>query len=201
MSKVLTSLGASFFLGYSNDTFTTPITETFRKIPKVVDNSDFDFSPETINSSSLSNLNCSSSVPNGYDTSGVQHLKVLATEFRDAEQVWEEMIDLRYSGKQIWLCIEIPKMNIIYIPIIPIEIFSMSLKLNDKVTRTLYYSIAGDICFAKSGRRNWGEDTWFPLALFNNNQTLDEVIELSLINYLFQNVFYMGKEINNAPME
>jgi hypothetical protein len=146
MSKVLTSIGVKFVVGASTTWGTKPTT--YKKIPQVIENSETDLDPDTIDTTSYDNLKYKSSVPGLIDTTGIQSLTVNATKDEDAETVWNEMVAAHNSGNQIWLCIIIPeRANATYIPINPIKPGAPTVVVNDRITITLRYTISGDMEF------------------------------------------------------
>ena len=141
MSKVLTSLGVKFYIG-SAEALT--VNEPAELIPQVIEASEIDLDPDTIDTTSFDNLRYKSSVSGLIDTSGIQYLTVNATEGAEAEAIWD-----RFDGAPAWLKIEIPgkEDDNTYIPIIPIKTGAYNVAVNDRITIRLKYTISGDLKF------------------------------------------------------
>ena len=113
MATVLTSLGVKFYIGAKG----VGGTEPSQLIPQVIEASEFDLDPDTIDTTSFDNLRYKSSVAGLIDTSGIQSLTVNATDDEAAEGIWDAL-----AGQEAWLKVEIPnKDDNTYIPIIPIK--------------------------------------------------------------------------------
>lgn len=141
MANVLTSLGVKFYIGVRSGTGNT--AEPSQLIPQVIESSEFDLDPDTIDTTSFDNIRYKSSVPGLIDTTGVQSLTVNATDDETAEGIWDAL-----AGKEAWLKIEIPgKDDNTYIPIIPIKTGAYNLAVNDRITIRLKYTISGDMKF------------------------------------------------------
>ena len=144
MANVLTSLGVKFYIGARSGAGTT--TEPSQLIPQVIESSEFDLDPDTIDTTSFDNIRYKSSVPGLIDTTGVQSLTVNATDDEAAEGIWDAL-----AGKEAWLKIEIPgKDDNTYIPIIPIKTGAYNLAVNDRITIRLKYTISGDMKFGET---------------------------------------------------
>jgi hypothetical protein len=149
MSKVLTSLGVCFLIGYTEKWGTLPTT--FYKIPQIIENSEIDLDPDAIDTTSYDNLKYKSSVSGLIDTSGIMSLTANATVDEDAERVWDNAVDMYEQGHQIWLCTTIPhKHDAAYMPIIPIRTGAYNTVVNDRITIKLKYTLAGDLFFVGS---------------------------------------------------
>jgi hypothetical protein len=150
MSKVLSSIGVVFAIGTETVADTKPTI--WNKIPQVVENSEFDLDPDTIDTTSYDNLKYKSSIPGLIDTSGIQYLTANATESEDAESVWDAAVTVHETtGAHVWLCVVIPDMdNATFIPIIPIKTGAYTTTVNDRITIKLKFTIAGDLEFAKA---------------------------------------------------
>lgn len=141
MANVLTSLGVKFYIGARSGTGNT--AEPSQLIPQVIESSEFDLDPDTIDTTSFDNIRYKSSVPGLIDTTGIQSLTVNATDDETAEGIWDAL-----AGKEAWLKIEIPgKDDNTYIPIIPIKTGAYNLAVNDRITIRLKYTISGDMKF------------------------------------------------------
>lgn len=141
MANVLTSLGVKFYIG-ANGTGGTA-SEPSQLIPQVIEASEFDLDPDTIDTTSFDNLHYKSSVAGLIDTSGIQSLTVNATDDEAAEGIWDAL-----AGQEAWLKIEIPnKDDNTYVPIIPIKTGAYNLAVNDRITIRLKYTISGDMKF------------------------------------------------------
>lgn len=140
MANVLTSLGVKFYIG-ARDSGTT---EPSQLIPQVIEASEFDLDPDTIDTTSFDNIRYKSSVPGLIDTTGIQSLTVNATDDAAAEGIWDAL-----AGKEAWLKIVIPGKDDdnTYIPIIPIKTGAYNLAVNDRITIRLKYTISGDMKF------------------------------------------------------
>ena len=144
MANVLTSLGVKFFIGEKGTSGTS--AEPSQLIPQVIEASEFDLDPDTIDTTSFDNLRYKSSVPGLIDTTGIQSLTVNATDDEGAEGIWDSL-----AGKEAWLKIEIPnKDDHTYIPIIPIKTGAYNLAVNDRITIRLKYTISGDMKFGET---------------------------------------------------
>lgn len=143
MANVLTSLGVKFYIGEKGATDSTEPT-SWNQIPQVIEASEFDLDPDTIDTTSFDNMSYKSSVAGLIDTSGIQSLTVNATEDEAAEGIWDAL-----AGKEAWLKIVIPKKedDNTYIPIIPIKTGAYNLAVNDRITIRLKYTVSGDIKF------------------------------------------------------
>lgn len=140
MANVLTSLGVKFYIGAKGS---GTASEPSQLIPQVIEASEFDLDPDTIDTTSFDNLRYKSSVAGLIDTSGIQSLTVNATDDEAAEGIWDAL-----AGQEAWLKIEIPnKTDKTYIPIIPIKTGAYNLAVNDRITIRLKYTISGDMKF------------------------------------------------------
>lgn len=141
MANVLTSLGVKFYIGATSTSGTN--TEPSQLIPQVIEASEFDLDPDTIDTTSFDNIRYKSSVAGLIDTSGIQSLVANATDDEAAETIWDSL-----AGQEAWLKIEIPnKADNTYIPIIPIKTGAYNLAVNDRITIRLRYTISGDMKF------------------------------------------------------
>jgi len=148
MSNLLTSIGVIHSILKEATAGTRPTTG-YVKIPGIIENTELDLDPDTIDTTSYDNLKYKSSVPGLIDTSSIQSLTALATEDEDAETVWDGAVDDYEAGNAIWLCVEIPgKSDATYIPIIPIRTGAYTTSVNDKITIKLKYTVNGDMVFA-----------------------------------------------------
>ena len=140
MANVLTSLGVKFYIGAKGS---GTASEPSQHIPQVIEASEFDLDPDTIDTTSFDNLRYKSSVAGLIDTTGIQSLTVNATDDEAAEGIWDAL-----AGQEAWLKIEIPnKDDNTYVPIIPIKTGAYSLAVNDRITIRLKYTISGDMKF------------------------------------------------------
>lgn len=140
MANVLTSLGVKFYIGAKGS---GTASEPSQLIPQVIEASEFDLDPDTIDTTSFDNLRYKSSVAGLIDTTGIQSLTVNATDDEAAEGIWDAL-----AGQEAWLKIEIPnKTDHTYIPIIPIKTGAYNLAVNDRITIRLKYTISGDMKF------------------------------------------------------
>ena len=140
MANVLTSLGVKFYIGAKGS---GTASEPSQLIPQVIEASEFDLDPDTIDTTSFDNLRYKSSVAGLIDTSGIQSLTVNATDDEAAEGIWDAL-----AGQEAWLKVEIPnKDDNTYIPIIPIKTGAYNLAVNDRITIRLKYTISGDMKF------------------------------------------------------
>ena len=143
MANVLTSLGVKFYIGAKGS---GTASEPSQLIPQVIEASEFDLDPDTIDTTSFDNLHYKSSVAGLIDTSGIQSLTVNATDDEAAEGIWDAL-----AGQEAWLKIEIPnKDDNTYIPIIPIKTGAYNLAVNDRITIRLKYTISGDLKFGET---------------------------------------------------
>ena len=144
MANVLTSLGVKFYIGAKSNLGSD--TEPSQLIPQVIEASEFDLDPDTIDTTSFDNLRYKSSVSGLIDTTGIQSLTVNATDDEAAEGIWDAL-----AGQEAWLKIEIPnKSDKTYIPIIPIKTGAYNLAVNDRITIRLKYTISGDMKFGET---------------------------------------------------
>lgn len=140
MANVLTSLGVKFYIGAKGS---GTASEPSQLIPQVIEASEFDLDPDTIDTTSFDNLRYKSSVAGLIDTSGIQSLTVNATDDAAAEGIWDAL-----AGQEAWLKIEIPnKDDNTYVPIVPIKTGAYNLAVNDRITIRLKYTISGDMKF------------------------------------------------------
>ena len=140
MANVLTSLGVKFYIGAKGS---GTASEPSQLIPQVIEASEFDLDPDTIDTTSFDNLRYKSSVAGLIDTTGIQSLTVNATDDEAAEGIWDAL-----AGQEAWLKIEIPnKTDKTYIPIVPIKTGAYNLAVNDRITIRLKYTISGDMKF------------------------------------------------------
>lgn len=140
MANVLTSLGVKFYIGAKGS---GTASEPSQLIPQVIEASEFDLDPDTIDTTSFDNLHYKSSVAGLIDTSGIQSLTVNATDDEAAEGIWDAL-----AGQEAWLKIEIPnKDDNTYVPIVPIKTGAYNLAVNDRITIRLKYTISGDMKF------------------------------------------------------
>lgn len=141
---VLTSLGVRFYIGSRTGATTTEPTQL---IPQVIEATEFDIDPDTIDTTSFDNLRYKSSVSGLIDTSGIQSLTVNATDDAEAEEIWDNL-----AGQEAWLKIVIPGKDDdnTYIPIVPIKTGAYNLAVNDRITIRLKYTISGDLKFGET---------------------------------------------------
>ena len=140
MANVLTSLGVKFQIGAKGS---GTASEPSQLIPQVIEASEFDLDPDTIDTTSFDNLRYKSSVAGLIDTTGIQSLTVNATDDEAAEGIWDAL-----AGQEAWLKIEIPnKDDNTYVPIITIKTGAYNLAVNDRITIRLKYTISGDMKF------------------------------------------------------
>ena len=141
---VLTSLGVEIGIGSSTTENARPTSWT--RIPQVIEMSDVDLDPDTIDTTSLDNKKYKSSVPGLIDTTGIQYLTVNATHDEKAETIWDDMAEA--TNAYVWLCIKIPKKtDATYIPITPIPTGAYNIPVNDRITIRLKYTVRGDMEF------------------------------------------------------
>lgn len=141
---VLTSLGVQIGIGSSASETARPTT--FTRIPEVIEMSEIDLDPDTIDVTSFDNLKYKSSVAGLIDTSGIQSLTVNATSGEEAETLWDSMATA--TNAYVWLCIKIPKKtDATFIPINPIATGAYNVAVNDRITIRLKYTIRGDMVF------------------------------------------------------
>ena len=100
MANVLTSLGVKFYIGAKGS---GTASEPSQLIPQVIEASEFDLDPDTIDTTSFDNLRYKSSVAGLIDTTGIQSLTVNATDDEAAEGIWDAL-----AGQEAWLKVEIP---------------------------------------------------------------------------------------------
>jgi hypothetical protein len=144
MATVLTSLGVKFYIGAKGTGGTA--SEPSQLIPQVIEASEFDLDPDTIDTTSFDNLRYKSSVAGLIDTTGIQSLTVNATDDEAAEGIWDAL-----AGQEAWLKIEIPnKTDHTYVPIVPIKTGAYNLAVNDRITIRLKYTISGDMKFGST---------------------------------------------------
>ena len=142
---VLTSLGVKIAIGSSTTETTKPTSWT--RIPQVIEMSEIDLDPDTIDTTSFDNLRYKSSVAGLIDTSGIQTLTVNATDDEKAETLWDQMAEA--SNAYVWLCVVIPnKTDATFIPINPIKTGAYNVAVNDRITIRLKYTIRDDLDFA-----------------------------------------------------
>ena len=144
MANVLTSLGVKFYIGAKSAGGAD--AEPSQLIPQVIEASEFDLDPDTIDTTSFDNLRYKSSVPGLIDTTGIQSLTVNATNDEAAEGIWDAL-----AGQEAWLKVEIPnKEDHTYIPIVPIKTGAYNRAVNDRITIRLKYTIAGAMKFGST---------------------------------------------------
>jgi hypothetical protein len=141
---VLTSLGVKIAIGSSTDAKTKP--NAWSKIPQVIEMSEIDLDPDTIDTTSFDDIEYKTSVPGLIDSSGIQTITVNATSEGEAETLWNEMVSA--SSAYVWLCIVIPNQTkATFIPITPIATGAYNVAVNDRITLRLKYTIRGDLSF------------------------------------------------------
>ena len=141
---VLTSLGVQ--IGIGSSTSDTQRPTSFTRIPQVIEMSEIDLDPYTIDTTSFDNIKYKSSVPGLIDTSGIQSLTVNATHDEKAETLWDSMAEA--TNAYVWLCIKIDKKtDATYIPITPIPTGAYNVAVNDRITIRLKYTIRADMVF------------------------------------------------------
>ena len=141
---VLTSLGVEIGIGSSTTESERP--SSFTRIPQVIEMSEIDLDPDTIDTTSFDNQKYKSSVPGLIDTSGIQSLTVNATDNEEAETVWDGMAAA--TNAYVWLCIKIKnKVDATFIPITPIATGAYNVAVNDRITIRLKFTIRGDMEF------------------------------------------------------
>lgn len=142
---VLTSLGVKFYVGERNSTTTT---DPAQELKGVIEVSEFDLDPDTIDTTSFDEIRYKTSVAGLIDTSGIQSLTVNVTDdVNSAEDTWNAL-----AGKDAWLKVEIPgkEDRNTYIPILPIRTGAYNLAVNDRITVRLRFTIAGDMKFGST---------------------------------------------------
>ena len=141
---VLTSLGVEIGIGSSTTENAKPTT--FTRIPQVIEMSEVDLDPDTIDTTSFDNTRYKSSISGLIDTSGIQSLTVNATSDEKAETLWNSMAEA--ENAYVWLCVKIPnKANATFIPIVPIKTGAYNVAVNDRITLRLRYTIREDLEF------------------------------------------------------
>ena len=141
---VLTSLGVEIGIGSATNASDRP--SSFTRIPQVIEMSEIDLDPDTIDTTSFDNQKYKSSVPGLIDTSGIQSLTVNATDNEEAESVWDDMAAA--TNAYVWLCIKIKnKTDATFIPITPIATGAYNVAVNDRITIRLKFTIRGDMEF------------------------------------------------------
>ena len=141
---VLTSLGVKIGIGSSTTAETKPTS--FTRIPQVIEMSEVDVDPDTIDTTSFDDTRYKTSVAGLIDTSGVQSLTVNATSDEKAETIWNSMVEA--TNAYVWLCVAIPnKAKATFIPINPIATGAYNVAVNDRITIRLKYTIRGDLEF------------------------------------------------------
>lgn len=142
MATVLTSLGVQFHIGTRAGDKVEP--SSWMPIPQVIEMTEIDLDPDTIETTSFDNMRYKSSVSGLIDTTGIQSLTVNATDDAAAEEVWDEFAD-----QPAWLRVTIKgkENDMTYIPIIPIKTGAYNVAVNDRITIRLKYTIAGDMVF------------------------------------------------------
>lgn len=141
---VLTSLGVEIGIGSSTTENAKPTSWT--RIPQVIEMSEIDLDPDTIDTTSFDNTKYKSSVPGLIDTSGIQSLTVNATDDEKAETLWDGMVEA--TNAYVWLCVKIPKKaDATYIPITPIPTGAYNVAVNDRITIRLKYTVRADMEF------------------------------------------------------
>lgn len=142
---VLTSLGVEIGIASSVTENARPTSWT--RIPQVIEMSEIDLDPDTIDTTSFDNVKYKSSVAGLIDTSGIQSITVNATDDEKAETLWDSMAGA--TNAYVWLCVKIPaKTDATYIPITPITTGAYNVAVNDRITIRLKYTIRGDMEFA-----------------------------------------------------
>ena len=141
---VLTSLGVE--IGIGSSTTEGPRPTSWTRIPQVIEMSEIDLDPDTIDTTSFDNLRYKSSAAGLIDTSGIQSLTVNATDDEKAETLWDSMAEA--TNAYVWLCIKIPaKTDATFIPINPIATGAYNVAVNDRITIRLKYTVRGDLEF------------------------------------------------------
>ena len=141
---VLTSLETKIAIGSSTTENTKPTAWT--RIPQVIEMSEIDLDPDTIDTTSFDNFKYKSSVAGLIDTSGIQSLTVNATDDEQAETIWDNMAEA--TNAYVWLCVVIKgKTDATFIPINPIVTGAYNVAVNDRITIRLKYTIRGDLEF------------------------------------------------------
>lgn len=193
MSKVVSSIGVEFYVGYTKDRNSRPTWEQYQKLPQIVECSELDFKPDAMSIKSYDDLGQTHYVPDSVDTGGVHSLTAILTKNRECEILWNKMCRLYNEGYYIWLYVLIPTIDeATYIPICPINTGMRNIKPQDKITTNLYYTIVDKVIFADSIKPIWGK-TWNYISTFNGGQQLTSSSEMDIddINKLFNNLFYL----------
>jgi hypothetical protein len=141
---VLTSLGVK--IGIGSSTTAEALPTTFSRIPQVIEMSEIDLDPDTIDTTSFDDMEYKTSVPGLIDTSGVQSITINATSEGKAEELWNSMAGA--TNAYVWLCVVIPNQSkATFIPIIPMHSGAYNVAINDRITLRLKYTIRGDLQF------------------------------------------------------
>lgn len=141
---ILTSLGVKIAIGSSTTSKTKPTAWT--RIPQVIEMSEIDLDPDTIDTTSFDDTEYKTSVPGLIDTSGIQSLTVNATSEAHAETTWNSMAGA--TNAYVWLCVVIPNQaKATFIPIVAIHTGAYNVAVNDRITIRLKYTIRGDLEF------------------------------------------------------
>ena len=142
---VLTSLGVKIGIGSSTNTDTLPTT--FSRIPQVIEMSEIDLDPDSIDTTSFDDMEYKTSVPGLIDTSGIQSITINATSEGKAEEIWNSKVSA--INAYVWLCVVIPnQVKATFIPIIPMHSGAYNVAVNDRITLRLKYTIRGDLQFS-----------------------------------------------------
>lgn len=143
MSIPVTSIGAKIKIGASSEIGGAKPSE-FKTLPMVYSFPELNFTPAVIDTTSYDNEKFKSSVTGLIETSGVQTIEAFYSD--ELVQCWTESCKAYEDGKNVWLCVEIPKIRqAYYIPITPVELSVPTIPLNDAVKQKLMFTINGDI--------------------------------------------------------
>lgn len=195
MSKVVSSIGVEFYVGYTKDRNSRPTWEQYQKLPQIVECSELDFKPDAMSIKSYDDLGQTHYVPDSVDTGGVHSLTANLTEDQKSEKIWNEMCDRYNEGDYIWLCVFIPKIDeSTYIPICPVKTGAHNIKQQGVITINLYYTIVDQVKFGETIKPAFGKK-WNYISSFNGGQQLTSESEIDLddINKLFNNLFYLKR--------
>lgn len=143
MSIPVTSIGAKIKIGASSEkNGERPVV--FESLPMVYSFPELNFTPSVIDTTSYDNEKYKTAVAGLIEAGSIQTIEAFySSELIDK---WSECCVAYEEGKNVWICVELNKIQqAYYIPIAPLEAAMPTVPLNDAVKQKLMFTICGDI--------------------------------------------------------
>lgn len=143
MSIPVTSIGAKIKIGASVEKGGER-PSVFNNLPMVYSFPELSFTPSVIDTTTYDNEKYKTAVAGLIEAGSIQTIEAFYSD--ELVQAWNESCEAYNEGKNVWLCIEIPRIGqAYYIPVAPLEASMPTVPLNDAVKQKLMFTICGDI--------------------------------------------------------